>query len=76
MNVIHPFYPRDRSFFKGAISKGQQAQAAKPMSPAFQKLLGKQAPKPIDPMAPVNSASAKYVVNKNALGGESYSLLS
>ena len=76
MTSLNPFYPRDRSLFKGAISKGQQAQASAPKTarelfPGFA-----QKPKPINPLAPVNPATTKYVSSKNALGGESYSLLS
>jgi len=75
MTSLNPFYPRDRSLFKGAISKGQQAQASMPATAAA-LFRGEQKPKPVNPIAPVNPATTKYVSSKNALGGESYSLLS
>jgi hypothetical protein len=75
MTSLNPFYPRDRSLFKGAISKGQQAQASAPKT-AQEFFASAQKPKPINPLAPVNPATTKYVSSKNALGGESYSLLS
>ena len=74
MTSLNPFYPRDRSLFKGAISKGQQTQTSLPATAAA--LFMGQKPKPVNPIAPVNPATTKYVSSKNALGGESYSLLS
>jgi hypothetical protein len=78
MNFTHPFYPRDRSFFKGGRPADPQTRAD--FQNRFKQLVSDANAaynkKPVNPLAPVNSIKNEYVKNKNALGGESYTLLS